>query len=102
MSKKSKKSTEVTSNCVTNNDIRKFFKISNETTISSITSADMALSVEVTSALIASTSHEHVHQSVCIPNVNGTNIQTPQEPCGTIQVENNGCMEVDGKCHKEQ
>ena len=58
--------------------------------------------VEATSALIASTSHEHVHQPVCIPNVNGTNIQTPQEPCGTNQVENNGCMDVDGKCHKEQ
>ena len=46
---------------VTNNDIWKFFKISNETTVPSIASADMTISVEATSTLIASTSHEHVH-----------------------------------------
>mgnify|MGYP006897116939 CR=1 FL=1 len=70
--------------------------------MSSITSADMTLPVEATSTLRTSTSHEHVHQPVSILNADGTNTQTPQEPYGTNQVENDGCMDVDGKCHKEQ
>ena len=58
--------------------------------------------MEVTSTLIASTSHEHVHHPICTSNADGTNIQTPQELFGINQVENNGCMNVNGKCHKEQ
>ena len=87
--------------CVTNNDIPKFFKILNETIIFLITSANITLSVEAKSTLIASTPHEHAYKLVCMPNANGTNIQIPQESYGTNQVENDGCMDVDGKCYKK-